>query len=54
MFLEKGNQRLNLFYPNDLFLDPLKASENQRFSDIFTKGFLIFLGGIETQWHEMG
>ena len=38
---------INTFHTTGLFQYPLKASENQRFSDV--------LGGIERdQWHEMG
>ena len=38
---------INTFHTTGLFQYPLKASENQRFSDV--------LGDIERdQWHEMG
>ena len=38
---------LNLFYPNALFLYPLKTSENQRFFDVFR--------GTEMEnWNKMG
>ena len=39
--------QVNPFHVTNLFLYPMKTSENQR-------GFLMFLGGIERgQWHEM-
>ena len=38
---------VNPFHATDLFLYPLKTSENQRFSDAFR-------GYRKRSWHEMG
>ena len=45
-----GAKLANSFHATNLFLYPLKTSENQK-----TRGFLMFSGGIKReQWHKLG
>ena len=55
MSLLKDIITVNPFQVNDLYIHPLKTSENQRFSNIFKGVYINISDGIEMEyWREMG